>query len=158
MAHALLPDPKALALDNIAVREGIITFPIRTTAAIAACPDCGCCSERVHSRYQRTLQDLPWQGNSVRFFLTVRRFFCGNAACTRKIFAETPVMPLYPDTGSNGKKSRARNASLNGKRCTLSSLWAMPRRRLRVKWASMFVQFGGIYAQRRSRSGSAMRP
>ena len=91
MAHALLPDPKALTLDNIAVQEGVITFHIHTTTAIAACPDCGCCSERVHSRYQRTLQDLPWQGNAVRFLLTVRRFFCGNDGCKRKIFAEVPA-------------------------------------------------------------------
>ena len=27
----------------------------------------------------------------MRFLLTVRRFFCGNAACTRKIFAEAPA-------------------------------------------------------------------
>ena len=91
MAHALLPDPKALTLNTIAVKEGIITFHIRTTAEIAVCPECSTCSERVHSRYQRTLQDLPWQGNAVRFLLTVRRFFCGNAACKRKIFAEVPT-------------------------------------------------------------------
>ncbi len=91
MAHALLPDPKTLALDNIAVQEGVITFQIRTTAETAVCPECNSFCERVHSRYRRTLQDLPWQGNSVRFLLTVRRFFCGNAACTRKIFAEVPI-------------------------------------------------------------------
>ena len=27
----------------------------------------------------------------MRFLLTVRRFFCGNAACLRKIFAEAPA-------------------------------------------------------------------
>lgn len=91
MAHALLPDPKALTLDTIAVQEGVITFHIRTTAEIGICPECNTCSGRVHSRYQRTLQDLPWQGNAVRFLLTVRRFFCGNAACKRKIFAEAPA-------------------------------------------------------------------
>jgi transposase len=86
MAHALLPDPKSLALDNIAVQEGIITFYIHTTTAMVACPDCGCCSERVHSRYQRTLQDLPWQGNAVRFLLTVRRFLVrDNQRCCWRI-------------------------------------------------------------------------
>ena len=91
MAHALLPDPKALTLDTIAVKEGMITFHIRTTAEVAVCPECKTHSERVHSRYQRTLQDLPWQGNTVCFLLTVRRFFCGNVDCKRKIFAEAPV-------------------------------------------------------------------
>ncbi len=93
MAHALLPDPDALALDTITVQAGKIVFQIRPIAETAVCSECGCCSERIHSHYQRTLQDLPWQGNAVRFLLTVRRFFCDNSACHRsachrKIFAE----------------------------------------------------------------------
>ena len=88
MAHALLPDPDALTLDTITVQEGRIVFQIRPIAETADCSECGGCSDRVHSHYQRTLQDLPWQGNAVRFLLTVRRFFCDNGACPRKIFAE----------------------------------------------------------------------
>lgn len=34
---------------------------------------------------------MPWQGNAVRFRLTVRRFFCGNDDYPRKIFAEAPA-------------------------------------------------------------------
>jgi transposase len=88
MAQALLPAPDALSLDAITVQAGIIVFQAHTTKEGAPCPECHCRSERVHSRYQRTLQDLPWQGNTVRFVLTVRRFFCGNGVCPRKIFAE----------------------------------------------------------------------
>ena len=88
MAHALLPDPDALVLDTIAVQAGRIVFQIRPVAPTAICSKCGCCSDRVHSYYQRTLQDLPWQANAVRFLCTVRRFFCDNDACHRKIFAE----------------------------------------------------------------------
>ena len=40
------------------------------------------------SRGPRTLQDLPWQGNAVRFLLTVPKFFCDNTDCPRKVFAE----------------------------------------------------------------------
>ena len=65
MAHALLPDPKTLALDTISVREGVITFQIRTTAELAVCPECNSGSARVHSRYQRTLQDLPWHRHNT---------------------------------------------------------------------------------------------
>lgn len=88
MAHSLLPDPDALSLDAIAVQAGIIVFHVRTITQTAACPQCGCHSQKVHSRYPRTLQDLPWQGNKVRFLVTVRRFFCDNGACIGKIFAE----------------------------------------------------------------------
>ena len=43
---------------------------------------------RVHSRYTRTLADLPWQGIPVTVRLHVRRFFCGKRTCPRTIFAE----------------------------------------------------------------------
>lgn len=43
---------------------------------------------RVHSRYVRTVTDLPWAGIRVRLQITVRRFFCDNAICSRHIFAE----------------------------------------------------------------------
>ena len=32
--------------------------------------------------------DLPWAGWAVRLELHVRRFFCQNKACTRRIFTE----------------------------------------------------------------------
>jgi len=43
---------------------------------------------RYHSRYTRTLADLPWQGIPVTVSLCVRRFFCDEGACDRVIFAE----------------------------------------------------------------------
>jgi transposase len=42
----------------------------------------------VHSRYERCVADLPWQGCAVRLQLRTRRWFCGNAACPRRIFTE----------------------------------------------------------------------
>ena len=45
-------------------------------------------SRRVHSRYARSLSDLPAHGRRVRIALTVRRFRCGNDVCPRAIFAE----------------------------------------------------------------------
>ena len=88
MAHTLLPDPNALCLDHIAVEGDVIVFHVATTAQTAACPACRCPSARIHSRYRRTLQDLPWQGNTVRFLLTVPKFFCDNTDCPRKVFAQ----------------------------------------------------------------------
>jgi transposase len=51
----------------------------------------------VHSRYRRTLADLPWQGRTVVISVTARRFRCGSADCPRKIFAERmpDVAALY---------------------------------------------------------------
>ncbi|MCA1731768.1 MAG: ISL3 family transposase [Actinobacteria bacterium] len=45
-------------------------------------------SPRVHSRYTRTLTDLPWQGIPVNVRLRVRRFFCDEKVCKRTIFAD----------------------------------------------------------------------
>ena len=49
---------------------------------------CGKRSARVHSRYARTLTDLPWQGVPVIVRLRVRKFFCDERSCARAIFAE----------------------------------------------------------------------
>jgi len=51
-------------------------------------PICSQLSARVHSRYQRTLADLPWQGIPARVRLWSRRFFCDTPACPRHLFTE----------------------------------------------------------------------
>ena len=43
---------------------------------------------RVHSRYTRTVADVPWGAYAVRLRLRVRKFFCDNPACPRQIFTE----------------------------------------------------------------------
>jgi transposase len=43
---------------------------------------------RIHSRYERTLADLPWAHYRVRLQLRVRKWFCQHAACPRRIFTE----------------------------------------------------------------------
>src|SRR5215510_8701904 len=53
------------------------------------CPSCGTPAQRVQSRYERHLDDLPWQGLAVRLVLRLRRFFCDLEECPRRIFAET---------------------------------------------------------------------
>jgi transposase len=85
---ALLPDPWALAIDSIAAQGTLIVFRVRTRDETAACPQCGQRAHRIHSRYRRTLSDLPWQGIPVQFQLTVPKFFCDNPACAQRIFAQ----------------------------------------------------------------------
>ncbi len=45
-------------------------------------------SRRIHSRYQRKLADLPWEGLPVVILLQARKFFCVGDRCRRKIFTE----------------------------------------------------------------------
>ena len=54
----------------------------------ARCPVCSSLSSRVHSRYQRTLQDLALAQYSLTLQLQVRKFFCLNSTCSRRIFTE----------------------------------------------------------------------
>lgn len=61
---------------------------VRLASEASACPDCGASSKRVHSRYRRQLADLPIAGRPVRLELLVRRFFCDEILCGRRIFNE----------------------------------------------------------------------
>jgi transposase len=54
----------------------------------SACPNCQQLSGRVHSHYHRTLADLPCSDLRVTLHLHVRRFFCPNPGCPRRIFTE----------------------------------------------------------------------
>lgn len=53
------------------------------------CPQCGCSSTQVHSRYERSFQDLPIQGFKVMIVLSNRKFFCKNPECSYKTFIES---------------------------------------------------------------------
>ncbi|MEV1113634.1 ISL3 family transposase [Actinosynnema sp. NPDC049800] len=59
-----------------------------TTVKAAACPSCGVRSSRVHSRYDRKLDDTPVAGRPVMLRLRVRRFFCDDQGCAVGTFAE----------------------------------------------------------------------
>jgi transposase len=87
-SRTILPAPKLLNLVGIRADANAITLAVRTSARMALCPVCAKRSARVHSRYTRTLADLPWQGVPVTVRLHVRRFFCDEGTCHRAIFAE----------------------------------------------------------------------
>ena len=77
-----------LDIDQIEITQELITLIAHVEASEASCPLCGYESSRVHSRYRRTLQDLPCVGKTLRLIVQVRRFWCRNTDCSRKIFAE----------------------------------------------------------------------
>src|SRR5690349_7500234 len=88
MAKTLIPNPAVLHLDRIVPEGDQVTLRASARQTTVACPCCGTVASRVHSRYQRTVADLPWQGMAVRFVLAVRKFFCDNKECQRRIFTE----------------------------------------------------------------------
>lgn len=84
----ILPDPAHVQLDLLSSEGDTVLLLLSSKTAAADCPLCTRPSRRIHSHYVRTLADLPWNGTPVRLRLTMRRFFCENAGCPRRIFAE----------------------------------------------------------------------
>jgi transposase len=88
-AHAL-PDTTSLHLDAWYFDDAHaqITLLISSTQAEPRCPGCHVPARYVHSRYTRTLADLPWSGYAITWRLRVRKLFCHNRKCSRRIFTE----------------------------------------------------------------------
>jgi transposase len=100
--QALLPEPSELVLGEVSRVGNLISIVVSVVRPRAACPSCNTSSSRVHSRYERTIRDLPWQGATVRLKLRCRRFYCLSVECNRKIFAERlpkVVRPYGRQTG-----------------------------------------------------------
>jgi transposase len=84
----LLPCIEGIQIDSIAAPGNAIVLRLSTVAACVNCPHCGHPTDRVHSRYPRTLMDMPWNHVSVRIHLRSRKLFCHNPACSCRIFTE----------------------------------------------------------------------
>ena len=85
LAPALLPASVAVSLDGVVLDGASVTLLLRTTSATAFCPRCQQPSHHVHSRYSRTIRDLPYQGRPTALCLTLRKFFCRNPDCARHL-------------------------------------------------------------------------
>lgn len=86
----LLPHGAPLHLETWHLNEVAAQLTLRVTSiqALGHCPGCRFPTRRIHSAYQRTLADLPWAHVRVVLQLQVRKFFCANGRCTRRIFTE----------------------------------------------------------------------
>lgn len=87
-ATPLFALPSGLEMTACSSQEGTLCVSLLSIRPTCACPVCGGVARRIHSRYQRRLTDLPSTGQPVHMVLTVRKFFCDEATCPRKIFAE----------------------------------------------------------------------
>lgn len=84
----LFPHLIGFHLDEIRQSDGQLTLIATAVRKTSRCPLCYRRSRRVHSHYQRRIADLPVSGTPVTLFLHVRRFFCRNPRCLRRIFVE----------------------------------------------------------------------
>ncbi len=93
---SLLVPLAKVELDAVCVEDDQVTITARSTQHAGSCPQCRSISARVHSRYTRTVADLPCVGRPVTVWLQVRRFFCDAAHCAQKTFAERFGSVLRP--------------------------------------------------------------
>ncbi|WP_041234109.1 ISL3 family transposase [Cylindrospermum stagnale] len=86
----LLPDSTNLKLESWIVDETKtqIKLIVSVIKPVVNCPVCNQPTHKIHSRYERKLADLPLSDYSISLQLRVRKFFCINTLCKRRIFTE----------------------------------------------------------------------
>ena len=84
----LFPHLRSLQIEHVTIDTDTLTLSLAVQRRSARCPLCHRRSQRIHSRYHRTLADLPISGRRVILFVQMPRFHCPTPACPRQIFAE----------------------------------------------------------------------
>lgn len=85
-----------LWIESVVIEANRTIIVAGVIAESAQCPLCRYPGGKVHSRYTRTIADVPMSGVAVVLRVRVRHFFCTNPWCSRKIFAERLDMaPAY---------------------------------------------------------------
>ncbi|MFF4828990.1 transposase family protein [Streptomyces sp. NPDC001312] len=85
---ALFPHFARLHVEFVRVIGRTVCIRARGREASAVCPGCGEAATRVHSRYERRPSDTAISNQQAVLHLQVRRFFCDEADCERRTFAE----------------------------------------------------------------------
>jgi transposase len=78
--QSLLPGFNLLRWEDeeIDVDQHHLTVNVSSTQTVAKCPLCANPTTRIHSRYERTLVDLPCVNYSLTLVMQVCKFFCDN--------------------------------------------------------------------------------
>ena len=86
----LVPSNRNLRIDSYAMvsEDHRLRINLTSIQSTARCPICAQPSHRIHSRYERTLADLPCVSVSLSIVIQVCKFFCTNSTCYRRIFTE----------------------------------------------------------------------
>lgn len=77
-----------------------LIFEIASIKHSVCCPYCGNLATKVHSIYQREIQDLPIQNRQSILLVNTRKMFCDNFDCSHRTFAER-----HPFVTRSGKKT-----------------------------------------------------
>ena len=83
-----LPSFLRLVSWQLQEEERQIILTIASTQKRVPCPVCQKPSQKIHSHYERTLTDISLAEYKVTWKLWIRKFFCHNLKCPRRIFSE----------------------------------------------------------------------
>jgi transposase len=103
--------------EEIDAEQHHITANVSSTQTLVQCPLCANPTTRIHSRYERTLVDLPCVNYSLTLVMQVCKFFCDNANCIRRIFTERipeVTAPWARKTSRLNQKLQAIGLALGG--------------------------------------------
>jgi transposase IS204/IS1001/IS1096/IS1165 family protein len=106
----LFTDASTLRVEDLQVTADTVVVTARSIQPQACCPRRQRSATRVHSRYRRRLADVPWQGRRVQLVLHVRRFFCEQTVCPRRIFCERLAVVALPYARRTLRLNRALEA------------------------------------------------
>lgn len=84
-----------LEVRDLLVKDDSIHLFVRCSHPDGICPYCGSVSSKIHSKYYRTIVDLPILGRGVTIHMESRKFFCANETCNKKTFAEQPGNEVF---------------------------------------------------------------
>ena len=108
MGPELLPTGAGLVIEHVQLCDEVVHLFVRTSTSGASCPICAVWSGAFHSRYERTIADLPLADRQVIVHLQVRRFRCHEPTCPRKTFVEQVARPVE----RYGRRSRRLRSDL----------------------------------------------
>ncbi len=80
--------PEGLEMISVSDTAEELLVCVTSQRSSSPCPQCSMPSSAIHSSYHRHPRDLPCTGRPIRLLFTVRKFFCRNPDCCRKVFAE----------------------------------------------------------------------
>ena len=78
----------SLECNDCKIKAGKVIIKVYSARQSVICPYCGRKSARVHSVYQREIQDIPLHDKQTILLLSTRKMFCDNQECTHKTFSE----------------------------------------------------------------------
>ncbi len=77
-----------LQLISVEDENNHITFTVKSSISNPTCPHCGMSSNKCHSKYFKSFDDLPLNGKRVTINILNRKMFCLNPNCNHKTFSE----------------------------------------------------------------------